>query len=175
MDHRSEGGSPSGHHHHDWEEAGHVPTALARTPLLLLAVAALYQGIWAQLSPRTFYEDFPGGMSWIAAEGPFNEHLVRDVGGLVNGLGVVAIVAAWTLSRSVVLAATLGWLIYAVPHLAFHMTHPLDSVGMQVLNVLVLVSEILLPLAGLLAVWRRRGSASAPDDPGHRVTATSAL
>ena len=60
-------------------------------------------------------------MSWIAAEGPYNEHLVRDIGGLVNGLSVVAIVAAWSLSRPLLVANALGWLVYGLPHLGFHL------------------------------------------------------
>src|SRR5690348_13415732 len=59
----------------------HTRSTVARAALSLLAVLALYQGIWAQLAPRSFFEGFPGGMGWIATEGPYNEHLVRDVGG----------------------------------------------------------------------------------------------
>src|SRR3954464_2911879 len=65
---------------------------LARAALILLAIAGLYQGVWAQLAPRSFYENFPGGEGWIAGDGPYNEHLVRDIGGLVNGLAVIAII-----------------------------------------------------------------------------------
>jgi hypothetical protein len=175
MHHTSEGWSPGGHDHHDSEGPGHARRAVARSALLLLALAALYQGIWAQLAPRSFYENFPGGMSWVASEGPFNEHLVRDIGGLVNGLGVVALVAAWTLSRPVILANTLGWLVYALPHLAFHVVHPLDDVGMQVLNVCVLTSEVLLPLAGLLALTGRRGLRPASGPPRRHSTAAKAF
>jgi len=132
---------------------------VARVALLLLALAGLYQGVWAQVGPRSFFEQFPGGMSWVAVEGPYNEHLVRDIGGLVNGLSVVAIVAAWSLSRPLLAANAVGWLVYTVPHFAFHVSHPLDDAGMQALNVLVLSGEVVLPLLGLLgASW---GASSA--------------
>jgi hypothetical protein len=132
---------------------------VARVALLLLALAGLYQGVWAQIGPRSFFEQFPGGMSWIAIEGPYNEHLVRDIGGLVNGLSVVAILAAWSLSRPLLAANAVGWLVYALPHFAFHVSHPLDDAGMQTLNVLVLTGEVVLPLLGLLgASW---GASSA--------------
>jgi hypothetical protein len=138
-------------------EVGEARRLVARVALLLLAVAGLYQGVWAQVGPRSFFEQFPGGMSWIAVEGPYNEHLVRDIGGLVNGLSVVAIVAAWSLSRPLLAANALGWLVYALPHFGFHVSHPLDDAGMQALNVLILSGEVVLPVLGLLgASWGRR-------------------
>jgi hypothetical protein len=137
-------------------DVGAARRLVARVALLLLAVAGLYQGLWAQVAPRSFFEDFPGGMSWVAGDGPYNEHLVRDIGGLVNGLSVVAIVAAWSLSRPLLAANALGWFVYAVPHLGYHLSEPLDDAGMQELNVLVLVIEVVLPLVGLVgASWAR--------------------
>lgn len=147
----------------------------ARTALLLLAAAALYQGLWAQLAPRSFYDDFPGGMSWIAREGTYNEHLVRDIGGLVNGLAVVAVVAAWTLGRSVLVATAVGWLVYSVPHLGFHVTHPLGDTSMQAINVVVLTSQIALPLLGLLAITKRPSPAPTTSRPHVHPSATRAL
>jgi hypothetical protein len=140
-----------------------VRIRVARTALVLLAAAALYQGLWAQLAPLSFYQDFPGGMSWLAGEGPYNEHFVRDIGGLASGLGVVAALTAWSLSRPLVIANAAGWLTYALPHLAFHLVHPLDGAAMQVPNVVVLCSEVVLPLLGLLAIRSPAGSRSRSD------------
>lgn len=156
MNHRSEGSDASGHDNTDPGVLALARTVVARGALLLLAAAALYQGVWAQIAPRSFYVDFPGGMSWVAGEGPYNEHLARDIGGLINGLAVVAIVAAWTLSRPLLMANALGWLTYGLPHLSYHLGHPLDGTSMQELNVFVLTSEIVLPLLGLLGVSGRR-------------------
>jgi hypothetical protein len=137
---------------------------IARIALLLLAAAAVYQGLWAQIAPRSFYRDFPGGMSWIAREGVYNEHLVRDIGGLVNGLAVLAVVAAWTLARPVLVATAVGWLVYSIPHFTFHVSHPLGDSSMQGFNLVVLTSQIVLPLLGLLAISTRREPAA---DTGH--------
>jgi hypothetical protein len=156
MHHRSEGSNASGLSNHELGVLALARPVVARGALLLLAAAALYQGVWAQLAPRSFYVDFPGGMSWVAGDGPYNEHLVRDIGGLINGLAVVAIVAAWTLSRPLLMANALGWLIYGLPHLGYHLGHPLDGTSMQELNVFVLTSEIVLPLLGFLGVSGRR-------------------
>lgn len=125
---------------------------VARVALLLLAAAALYQGLWAQLAPRYFYDDFPAGLTWVAVDGPYNEHLVRDVGGLINGLGAVAVVAALWLSTPLLIANAIGWLVYALPHFVYHVNHPLAKTSMQTWNVVVLTSEVVLPLLGLLGV-----------------------
>src|SRR3954453_15816327 len=119
MHHALSPSSSTGDHRH------RVRRLVARIPLVLLAAAALYQGLWAQLAPRSFYEDFPGGMSWLVDERRYNEHFVRDIGGLAGGLGVVAALAAWSLSRPLVVANAVGWLTYALPHLGFHLVHPL--------------------------------------------------
>jgi hypothetical protein len=153
-------------------EVGEGRRLVARVALLLLAVAGLYQGLWAQVGPRSFFEQFPGGMSWIAADGPYNEHLVRDIGGLVNGLSVVAIVAAWSLSRPLLVANALGWLVYALPHFAYHVSRPLDETGMQVQSVLVLSAEVVLPVIGLLgASWGHDPHGAAHDRRAHPSTA----
>jgi hypothetical protein len=144
-------------HDDSMREVGPARRAVARVALLLLAAAGLYQGIWAQVAPRSFFEDFPGGTSWVAGDGPYNEHLTRDIGGLVNGLSVVAIVAALSLSRTLLVANALGWLVYALPHLGYHLSQPLDDADMQAINVLVLCAEIVLPVLGLLGAFWGRG------------------
>lgn len=61
-----------------------------RGGLLLLAASALTVGLWTLLVPRSFYDDCPlPGRNWVSALGPYNEHLVRDVGALNLALGVL--------------------------------------------------------------------------------------
>jgi len=131
---------------------------LARIALLLLAAAGLYQGLWAQLAPQSFFNDFPAGTSWVAPGGPYDEHLVRDIGGLVNGLSVVAVVAAWRPVSPLLLAAGLGWLVYTVPHFVFHVSHPLEGSAMQATNIVVLLTEMALPLVAVIGATAREGS-----------------
>jgi hypothetical protein len=81
-------------------------------------------GVWAQFAPRSFYDHFPGlGRAWVNVNGPYNEHLVRDVGGLNLGLAAVLIVAFITLSRPTIIAAALASLMYGVPHLMYHIAN----------------------------------------------------
>jgi hypothetical protein len=168
LDSRSE--EPKATAPHDDRPRGPGPARrlVARIALSLLAVAGLYQGVWAQVGPRSFFEQFPGGRSWIATDGPYNEHLVRDVGGLATGLSVVAILAAWSLAKPLLVANAAGWLVYALPHLGYHVAHPLDAAGMQAVNVLVLSSEVVLPAIGLLGTsWGHELRAVARSPRAH--------
>jgi len=99
-------------------------TALRKIALVVIAGGALLVGVWAQLFPRSFYDDFPGaGRVWVAVDGPYNEHLVRDVGGLQLGLALVAIVALVTGSVLVARVAGGAALLFGVPHLVYHSLH----------------------------------------------------
>jgi lysylphosphatidylglycerol synthetase-like protein (DUF2156 family) len=95
-----------------------------RIGLAVLAVPALMIGFWAAFAPRSFYDDFPGlGRTWVAPDGPYNEHLVRDVGELNLALAVITIVALVVLGPALVRAVLAGWIVYSVPHLVYHLRH----------------------------------------------------
>jgi len=95
-----------------------------RIALAYLALVSLEIGVWAQFAPRSFYDHFPGlGRSWVGVNGPYNEHLVRDVGGLNLGLAAVLIVAFITLSRPTIIAASAASLLYGIPHLVYHIAN----------------------------------------------------
>ena len=134
----------------------HRHTRADRVALLVLALSAAFVGGWALLAPASFYADFPGGgRHWVAADGPFNEHLVRDVGALYCALVVLTVAALVRPERTITRIAGLTWLAFAVPHLAYHVDHlgiygPSD----QVLNVVGLGAIVLL--AGVLVLpWRK--------------------
>lgn len=78
-------------------------------------------GFWALFAPSSFYDDFPAGTDgWVNVLGSFDEHLVTDVGALFVALGFLLCFAAVSLRRGTVLAAAITWLIFAVPHFAWH-------------------------------------------------------
>ena len=92
--------------------------------LAVLAANAALVGVWALLAPKAFYRSFPGGgRAWISVDGPFNEHLVRDVGGLNLALFVLTVAALWLRQPTVVRVAGLAWLPFAVPHAIYHLAH----------------------------------------------------
>jgi hypothetical protein len=100
-----------------------------RIALGYLALISLEIGLWAQFAPRSFYDNYPGlGRAWVAVDGPYNEHLVRDVGGLNLGLAAVLIMALVTLSQTTIVAASLAR-CSGVPHPRPHSPMPICSVA----------------------------------------------
>ena len=96
----------------------------SRIALGYLALVSIVIGVWAQFAPRSFYDDFPGlGRHWVRGDGPFNEHLVRDVGGLNLALAIVLVVSVVTLSRLMIVTACAGSLAYGIPHVVYHLFH----------------------------------------------------
>lgn len=128
-----------------------------RGGIAVLAVTPALVGIWATVAPRGFYDTFPGaGHHWVSAVGAYDEHLVRDVGGLYLGsLVLLAFAFAW-LDRRLVQATLVSYAVAAVPHLAYHAT-ALDtfSTGDAVAEIAGLALNVVLPLA-LLATTRPR-------------------
>lgn len=133
---------------------------VTRGGLALLGLIGLQVGVWASLAPRSFYDDFPGGgRTWVAVDGPYNEHLVRDFGALNLALTAVVLVALLTGERVAILCAALAWLVYSVPHFVYHARH-LDVYGTsdKVLNLVALGGAVVVSAAILLRAGRgRRG------------------
>ena len=119
--------------------------------LLYLIVANSVPGVWALFMPRDFYDSFPGfGRTWVAVDGPYNEHLIRDVGAFFLALATLCLLTL-TLPRLITVRATaICLLVFNVPHLLYHLTHlhmlpVIDQIG----NVVTLTMSVLLliPLA----------------------------
>jgi alkylhydroperoxidase family enzyme len=89
--------------------------------LFALGIPQALIGFWALFAPRSFYGDFPAGSDgWVHLLGPFDEHLVTDVGALFVALGFLLAFAAVSLRRGTVIAAATTWLIFSIPHLVWH-------------------------------------------------------
>ena len=122
------------------------------TVRLLLAWFALFGlviGGWQLLAPASFYADFPGfGHQWVSPDGPYNEHLLRDVGQGNIALGVVALVAL--LSGGVWLARGTGLaaVVANLPHQLYHQTH----VGVLPTNTDRVLQSLALGLVSLAAI-----------------------
>jgi hypothetical protein len=134
-------------------------STLQKVALVVIGGGSLVVGVWAQGFPQSFYDDFPGmGRVWVAVDGPFNEHLVRDVGGLNLALAFVAAMALVTGSTLLGRVAGGAALLYGVPHFVYHAAHlaPFDTgdaVAMLVsLGVVVLAAALLAapPASGVV-------------------------
>ncbi|MGH9133454.1 MAG: hypothetical protein ACRDZZ_05925, partial [Ilumatobacteraceae bacterium] len=100
--------------------------------------------------PESFFDDFPFGRGWVAAEGGvYDEHLVRDVGVLFLALIVVTVWALWR--RQAARPVAVAWLLQGVLHLGYHLGHldgydGIDKVGQ-------VASLAAIPVLALVALW----------------------
>jgi hypothetical protein len=105
-----------------------LPTAgrrsvLPRAGLAIVAAGNAEVGIWGTVSPRSFFDTYPGfGHHWVSELGQYNEHLVRDYCAAEIGFAVLLAIAAWLFTRNVVLVAGAGFLAGTLPHFAYHLT-----------------------------------------------------
>jgi len=140
-----------------------VNSTVVRVGLAVLAIQGAVLGVWAGFAPRSFYDDFPGlGRHWVMVDGPYNEHLVRDVGWLNLALTVVTVWAMVALARALVLATLVAWLVADLPHLGYHAAH-LDglSTGDGTAEIISLALGPAVAAALLVLVARRGVGASA--------------
>jgi hypothetical protein len=130
-----------------------------RVGLVYLAGGSALVGFWAAFAPRSFYDDFPGaGRHWISPDGPYNQHLVRDVGELNLALMVVAIAALVTLSLPLVRAAAAAALVNGVLHVGYHVGHvDMFSTGDQVA---IIGSLVAAPVVALVLLFTVRATAA---------------
>ncbi|MGQ0838698.1 hypothetical protein [Actinokineospora sp.] len=126
-----------------------------RAGLAALAAVELVLGLWTVSFPRSFYDTVPT----VALDPPFNEHLFRDFGGASLGLALVLSAAAVYLERRLVRIALSAYLLFAVPHLIFHVTHLDDFTRAQaVLLSSALALSVAFPVV-LLTLTRRLSAA----------------
>jgi len=145
-------------------EAGLEPAlrAPARLWLWVLALTTGFLGVYAQFFPRGFYDDFPNGRGWVAADGPYNEHLVRDFGSMNLALAFVALAALAVASVAVARVAAGAYIVFAVPHALYHFRHLEHyDTGDQVGNVVSLLAGIAVACA-VVAATRARRAHQAP-------------
>ena len=128
-----------------------------------LAAPQLLIGLWAVTAPDNWFRNFPGfDPRLIAAEPPYNHHLVSDAGAGFLATGIVLLVAAIWGNRASLLTALVAYAAFTVPHVLYHATNPADALtGVEDLtNVLALGSGLIL--AGVFA-WGLRPRAAHID------------
>ena len=135
---------------------------LVRGGLVAVGVMEAFIGVWASVAPRAFFDQGPvPGLAWVRLFPPYNEHLVRDFGGLNMAMAVVFAVAAVRLTPVLVRTATGGFLLFSVPHTVYHTIHlehfgPVDAVvqttGLVVVT-LVLLAVFIAAGSGYMDGW----------------------
>jgi hypothetical protein len=90
----------------------------------ILAASAALVGAWASFAPHSFYVDFPWpGRHWVSEVGPYDEHLVRDVGGLYLALLVITVWAVVRGTDEWLRVTGVSWTVFNLLHFAFHADH----------------------------------------------------
>jgi hypothetical protein len=148
-----------------------------RFGLIYVAVTTGLLAAWILITPKGFYDDFPGGSShWVSVLPPYNEHLERDFGAASLGLAVLASLAALWMEKGVVQVAAITILVAGIPHLAYHATTTEHlSTGDNVGSLAGLALDVLLPLAVLyLAGDRAQGRIRSAGPPEGRPRPTPA-
>ncbi|HEX4819163.1 MAG TPA: hypothetical protein VFV00_03070, partial [Acidimicrobiales bacterium] len=123
-----------------------------RVLLIIVGVGNAAVGLWAALAPQSFYDDFPGaGRHWVAVDGPYNEHLVRDVGVLNLALAALVLAVLLRPERYFVMVAAAAELVYTAPHFLYHLAHlDLFGSGDKVALMVSLGVTVLAPIALLI-------------------------
>lgn len=140
-----------------------LPPGFVRPVLALIALVELVVGAWQLTAPYQFYAYFPAGQGWVEKVGPYDQHLVTDLGEFNLALGTVVALAAVVFERRLVRVALGGYLVQAVPHLAFHAVHEGRlSPGGNLANLALLGAAVLVPASLLIHSLRWRDPAPPP-------------
>lgn len=139
--------------------------AILRVSLAIVAFSALMPGLEGTFGPSSFYASFPLGRGWVELLPPYNEHLVRDVGGFYLAFAILFAWASVTLARALVVPLCVAWAVAATLHAIFHVTH-LEGFGTgdAIAQTTGLLAVIALPMLAIAlartpSVGRHEGSA----------------
>jgi hypothetical protein len=131
---------------------------IRRIILAVTAALGLFVGAWAAFWPTSFYDAFPGfGRIWIAIDGPFNDHLIRDVGALYLALAGASVAAIFSRHPDAGRVVGVAWTVFGIPHLVYHLAHlgslaPIDVAG----NIVSLGGSLVLGIVLMLPGARTR-------------------
>lgn len=142
--------------------------------LALTAAIACFVGGWAWFAPASFFDSFPGVLGqWVATDGPYNEHLVRDVGGMYLALGAASVAGLVWRAPAVTRVLGLAWTVFGALHLGYHATH-LDHLTPDAAIGTAVSLTLSLGLGVLLLIPARDGKRREADAAGTAGPAASA-
>ncbi|WP_028050056.1 hypothetical protein [Cellulomonas sp. URHD0024] len=136
-------------------------TVIIRIGIAVLFVNELMIGAWNAIAPESFYAHFPT----VDSTPPFSEHLARDFGGATLGITVLlGIALVWPKAHFVV-PAMLAYLVFAVPHFAFHLEHLAHLTSSEAVFVVVANASVALLAALVLVLTLLRDRQVGQGDP----------
>lgn len=148
-------------------------TTWRRSILWALNALGAFVGTWALLAPQSFADAFPLPAlfePWVGVDGPYNEHLIRDVGALYLALVAAGVVAALMRRADASVAVGAAWVVFSVPHLVYHLGH-LEGLPMLDAIAQPISLSLSLVLALPLCIPPRRGR--EPEASARRSEATT--
>lgn len=131
---------------------------------IAMALPQALVGVWAVLSPRGWYDNFPGiGPALAAAEPPFNAHLVTDAGAGFLATGGLLLGASLFGGPVEIRTAAAGYLLFCVPHLAYHAGRPSPLLpgANDALNVVLLTTQVVGGVTLVVLTTHRKATAWA--------------
>jgi hypothetical protein len=130
-----------------------------RATLVQLGVIQAVVGGWALFFPRSFFDDFPFGLSWVEVLPAYNEHLLTDFGGLFLATSVMLLGAAIWLERRLIIVTLCAYLAFSVPHTIWHAFNlePYSTAN-AIANMVTLAATVVLPLGVLALVAKESGA-----------------
>jgi hypothetical protein len=131
-----------------------LTSPVLRAGLWFLTFVEVAVGLVATLAPRAFYDYVP----WVDLMPPYSEHLMRDYGAMNLSLALVFVVAVATMDRRAVRVALGAYLLFAIPHLIFHVTHLEHFTTAASVGQTTTLAIALLPAALLILTGRRSNS-----------------
>jgi hypothetical protein len=135
-------------------EAAQRAPATVLAGLWIMGLFGMYAGVQQQFLPRVFYDQFPGfGMAWVSPDGPFNEHLMRDLGGANLALTFLIFLAIARPTAYLVRGVAIATLVAQAPHFVYHALHLdlLPSTFERALQTATLGLALLIPVLILIA------------------------
>ncbi len=129
-------------------------TQKVRWSILFLLFNTLFVGLWAQFAPYSFYQYFPNlNWSWVSLDGPYNQHVLRDIGGLNLALSMLIVIALLKPTTPLLKAVALSTLTYQIPHSFYHFAHLhlLPTLLQQISQTLILSLGV---VASLIILWQ---------------------
>jgi hypothetical protein len=135
---------------------------------LLWSLAALDTavGAFAAVAPHAFYRNVLG----VDLLGPYNQHLLSDVGGFL-GFGLLFGWAAWTLGRQLVRAACVPATLTGLLHFGYHAAHLEHfSTGTAAAQTAGLTIAVALPLLALFMTRSADRNAESAAASGGRLS-----
>jgi hypothetical protein len=83
---------------------------------------------------------------------------MRDYGALNLALGVLALCAAIWLTRTLVAATAIAWLVYSIPHIAYHALNGQHYDSSD--HVAIVAALVFAPIVAIVVLWSLRESPS---------------